>query len=81
MRIRGHHLLCLQGFRGLGYNEEFIRRMGDVTRCLAGEPNCPIEPITAPDMICEVCPHNRDGRRKTAKATSTGWRPGKELHY
>ena len=29
LRIRAHHILCIQGFQGLGYSEEFTKNDPD----------------------------------------------------
>ena len=28
--LRGHHLLCLQGFQGYGYDEDFVKNMTEI---------------------------------------------------
>jgi uncharacterized protein len=57
MRLRGHHLLCLHGFRGLGYSPEFIANMQSVQSFLAASPDALVEVIASPDDICSACPH------------------------
>ena len=64
MFIRGHHLLCLQGFRGLGYSDEFVSRMKMVTGALAGNHDQIIQVGAEPDIICQACPHNKEGCQK-----------------
>ena len=59
--LRGHHLLCLHGFRGLGYSPEFVSNMWLVRDTLANAPDVEVEVTTSPDDICSVCPHLRDG--------------------
>ena len=57
--LRGHHLLCLQGFQGYGYDNHFvenmteinqIRKLEDTTVCLTNSP----------DDICKACPNLKD---------------------
>lgn len=62
IRIRAHTLLCLQGYRGLGYDPEFIARMDEVSSFLSANPKAEIRVVTSVDVFCECCPHNVDGR-------------------
>jgi hypothetical protein len=57
LRIRAHHLLCMQGFQGLGYNEEFTKNMAWITDKILNEPFFLLEIITEADSICQHCPH------------------------
>jgi uncharacterized protein len=50
IRLRGHHLLCLQTYKGLGYSPRFIAGMDAVAaRLNAGEP---VKIVDGPDDIC-----------------------------
>lgn len=60
VKIRGHHLLCLLGFRGLGYSTEFVEAMGKVLNEFYSDTTLPITVVTECDIICDSCPHNRD---------------------
>lgn len=57
MKLRAHHLLCLQGFRGLGYSPQFIQRMTEVKEKITTRPDLSIEVTNRVDVICEACPH------------------------
>lgn len=57
IRIRAHHLLCMQGFQGYGYDDEFTRRMGEIIAFLESDPTQIIEITTEIDEICRVCPN------------------------
>lgn len=59
VRIRGHHLLCLLGFRGLGYSPEFVETMEKVFKEFHSNTTLPITIVTGCDIICDSCPHNR----------------------
>ena len=61
IRLRPHHLLCLQTYIGKGYSAEFVAGYERiVTRLNAGEE---VEIIEGPDDICapllseQTCPH------------------------
>ncbi|WKV07871.1 DUF1284 domain-containing protein [Thermoanaerobacterium sp. CMT5567-10] len=58
MIIRGHHLLCMLGFKGLGYNEEFIKNMDKIVKKLKNDDDVLIKLVDSVDNICEKCPHN-----------------------
>ena len=59
--IRAHHLLCMLGFRGLGYSKEFVRNMTRIVRCIRDIPEAAIKLIETCDVICRACPHREDG--------------------
>jgi len=67
IRIRAHHLLCIQGFQGYGYNSEFERHMKGIVTLLKLESSHKLQVIAMVDEICSSCPHkvgiscNRDG--------------------
>ncbi|MFC1994556.1 DUF1284 domain-containing protein [Chloroflexota bacterium] len=57
MVLCGHHLLCLPGFRGLGYNEESVSRMSWAKEHLSSAPQVAVEVTDAPDYVCLACPY------------------------
>ena len=57
VRLRGHTLLCLQGFRGEGYSSEFIANMAAIHRTLTDHPEVLVEVLASPDAVCAACPH------------------------
>lgn len=57
LRLRGHTLLCLQGFRGEGYSSLFVENLAAIHRRLHEYPEQPIEVIDTPDAVCAACPH------------------------
>jgi hypothetical protein len=62
IEIRAHSLLCLQGYRGLGYSPEFIEKMDEVTDWLHNNPASMVRLLDAPDIFCRVCPNLVDER-------------------
>ena len=54
--LRGHHLLCLKGFQGYGYDENFTKNMSDINlrRKLS---DTTISLTDSPDDICSACPN------------------------
>lgn len=61
MRLRAHHLLCILGFRGLGYDEKFVKGMEGIIQKIKNNPNLGIELIEGCDDICAACPFNVEG--------------------
>ena len=71
LEIRAHHLLCLLGFRGLGYNLEFVETMGRVAQELHRQSTFPITFLAECDVICASCPHNKGNQcRKRTNSES-----------
>lgn len=56
MRLRPHHLLCTQGFRGKGYSSGFVKNMIAVTNRLRTEAHTPIQLVFTTDDLCAHCP-------------------------
>lgn len=61
LMIRAHHILCMQGFQGLGYSKEFTRNMTLITEKIQKNPSFFIKIIIEADSICEHCPNILDG--------------------
>ena len=55
-RLRGHHLICLNFFRGEGYSEDFIKNIYSVIA--KGK----IEIVEGPDEVCARCPYLKDNK-------------------
>lgn len=55
IKIRAHHLLCLQGYQGYGYSREFEENLSAVLAYLRRSPI--IEVVVENDVICAECPN------------------------
>ncbi|MDF1542886.1 MAG: DUF1284 domain-containing protein [Anaerosomatales bacterium] len=54
LRIRGHHLICLQYFHGQGYSPEFAHHLFTIVdRFTRGEKGVA---VVGPDDVCIACP-------------------------
>ena len=62
IRIRPHHLLCIQGFQGYGYTSEFVSHMKKFISFLKSNLNYNLQIVLESDELCSRCPHNVDGR-------------------
>lgn len=59
--LRGHHLLCVQGFRGMGYNDRFVVKMNEIVNELRDEElDFPITVVAGFDNACMACPNRGD---------------------
>ncbi len=61
VRLRAHHLMCMQGFQGHGYSEEFVENMARIVQLLGDERHTQLTLLAEPDDICAACPHIEDG--------------------
>ena len=62
LKLRPHHLLCILGFRGLGYSERFVENLRKVKdRYFQGEN---VEIVKGCDDICIECPFQSKGMCK-----------------
>jgi hypothetical protein len=57
-KLRGHHLLCVHGFQGMGYSPSFVAKMQEIVDQIRN-PECDIwlEVTIGFDEACSVCPH------------------------
>lgn len=69
IKLRAHHSLCMRFYVGKGYSESFTNRADELVSMLAKEPNTEIELVSETDLLCESCPHNKDGRCESAEKT------------
>jgi hypothetical protein len=61
IRIRAHHLLCMQGFQGYGYNSEFIMHLEKIIAFFNSYPNSKLQIVQEADEICSCCPNENKG--------------------
>lgn len=59
IRLRGHHLLCLLGYRGMGYSDDFCVNMTAIYEKLRSEPETDVEIIIGPDDVCKAYPPDK----------------------
>jgi len=59
LKLRGHHLLCLKGFQGYGYDENFVENMINVNS-LRKNKSTTVTLSYNPDDICSSCPNLKD---------------------
>ncbi|ANE48225.1 hypothetical protein SY83_20190 [Paenibacillus swuensis] len=59
LRLRGHHLLCLLGFRDMGYSPEFTLNMKVVYEALREEPSTMVLLVEGPDDLCQCYPADK----------------------
>jgi hypothetical protein len=62
IRIRAHHLLCIQGFQGYGYTKDFVLHMGRVNSFLKSNLLYNLQIVVKSDELCSQCLHDVDGR-------------------
>lgn len=58
IKLRGHHLFCLIGFRGMGYSEAYATNMKKVHAQLRSAPHTPFQLIEGADDLCAKFPCN-----------------------
>ncbi|UOF90043.1 DUF1284 domain-containing protein [Fodinisporobacter ferrooxydans] len=55
-RLRGHHLLCLLGYRGMGYSREYVENMTQLHHTLRTAPETEVLLVAGADDLCEKFP-------------------------
>lgn len=58
MKLRAHHLLCIQGYQGRGYSDDFVHNMDQIVDMLKSNPKTKFRLVAETDSICQPCPSN-----------------------
>jgi hypothetical protein len=58
LNLRAHHLLCMQGYQGYGYSENFQTNMSRVIQLITADPDIKTTLSASNDMICACCPYD-----------------------
>ena len=61
MKLRPHHILCIQKFTGHGYDAEFTAHMTSIVSTLFCTTDTEISVAEGCDELCASCPHNNGG--------------------
>jgi len=59
--LRGHHLLCLQGYQGYGYDTKFKAKMETIIEQVNAN-DYKLTITNSADDLCESCPNLKDGK-------------------
>ncbi|MCL2687017.1 MAG: DUF1284 domain-containing protein [Methanobrevibacter sp.] len=59
--LRGHHLLCLQGYQGYGYDEKFKAKIETIINQL-NTNDYKVTLTDSADDLCKSCPNLKDGK-------------------
>ena len=57
-KLRGHHLFCLLGYRGMDYSPEYVENMTRLHQTLRENPKITIQLVEGPDQLCEKYPNS-----------------------
>lgn len=57
VKLRGHHLICLNFFSGEGYSLEFVENLKEVTKKVE---DTEVEICQGPDDVCKKCPYLKE---------------------
>lgn len=60
LKIRAHHLCCIQGFQGYGYSPAFVANLRAVIEDIKAFPSRSLELVSECDIICASCPGKRE---------------------
>lgn len=60
LKIRAHHLCCIQGFQGYGYSPVFVANLRAIISDIKAFPSRLLELVSECDAICASCPGKRE---------------------
>jgi len=88
-QLRGHHLFCLLGYRGMGYSEEYVENMTLLHQTLRDNPKTLVQLVKGPDQLCEKYPNsgeyhcldNHIHQKDEAILEKLGLKIGQILHW
>ncbi len=63
MVLRGHHLLCVQGFQGMGYSPGFVKEFSKIVEKIRDEEkDFSVQVIAGLDDACQHCPNKGENK-------------------
>ena len=65
IRLRPHHGMCFQFYKGKGYSKEFTENMDSLLCKLNEDKNQKVTLVLSTDSVCGSCPNNINGICKT----------------
>jgi hypothetical protein len=69
IKIRAHHLLCLQGYQGYGYSNGFVDDLERIQKFIMASSDLEVQVVAENDLICNCCPNRGEtGCQKDANA-------------
>lgn len=88
-QLRGHHLFCLLGYRGMGYSKEYIENMTKLHQTLRTDSKTLIQIVKGPDHLCEKYPNTGEYHcqneniyeRDAAISEKINLKIGQKLHW
>lgn len=60
LKIRAHHLLCMQGFQGYGYSSDFVKNLANIVNIIRGNLDTEVLIVDSCDDICAACSKNNN---------------------
>jgi hypothetical protein len=60
LKMRAHHLCCIQGFQGYGYSLAFVANLQAVISEIKTFPSRHLELVSECDVVCASCPSKRE---------------------
>ncbi|HEY3361202.1 MAG TPA: DUF1284 domain-containing protein [Methanosarcina sp.] len=60
LKIRAHHLCCIQGFQGYGYSPAFVANLRAIISEIRAFPSRHLELVSKCDVICASCPSKKE---------------------
>ena len=79
LKIRVHHLLCMQGFQGKGYNDSFVKNMSKIVNSLRNDKTQKVQLVADVDNICSACPNNKNSICLAKSVTNNDEKISKEI--
>jgi hypothetical protein len=56
LALSAHHLLCVHGFRGMGYSPGFVAALEAIVTTLREAPGTRVRVRVGADAVCRACP-------------------------
>ncbi|MDR0900784.1 MAG: DUF1284 domain-containing protein [Methanobrevibacter sp.] len=62
IKLRAHHLICLQGYQGYGYDKSFKLNLENILNELEQIKDIKVKILSSNDDLCDCCPHLKENQ-------------------